>query len=273
MKNALATVFKLSTLVTGIAVFAGGCAATGPAIDTTYTATAQDSRVQFIVLHFTSTDFAESLKTLTQGDVSAHYLVRDDPVIVYRLVDESRRAWHAGESSWEGTTQLNAASIGIEIVNRGDRDGAWQEYPPKQIDAVVALVASLVRKYHVPPDRVVGHSDIAPLRKVDPGPRFPWKRFADAGLAEWPDAARVTQQQAKYEAVLPDAEWFQQRLACVGYAIESTGAFDEQTRRVLAAFQMHFRAASHEGNADAQSAAILDALVSTRPGDASWCSR
>ena len=265
--------FRLSTFVTGIAVFAAGCATTGPAIDTSYTAAAQDSRVQFIVLHFTSTDFAESLETLTHGDVSAHYLVRDDPVIVYRLVDESQRAWHAGESSWEGNTQLNAASIGIEIVNRGDRDGAWQAYPPKQVDAVVALVDSLARKYHVPPDRVVGHSDIAPLRKIDPGPRFPWKRLADAGLSEWPDPARVEALRPKYEAALPDAEWFQQRLACVGYGIESTGAFDEQTRRVLAAFQMHFRAASHEGDADAQSAAILDALVATRPGDASWCSR
>ena len=260
-------------MVTGIAVFAAGCATTGPAIDTTYTATAQDSRVQFIVLHFTSTDFAESLETLTHGDVSAHYLVRDDPVIVYRLVDESQRAWHAGESSWQGNTQLNAASIGIEIVNRGDRDGAWQEYSPKQIDAVVALVASLVRKYHVPPDRVVGHSDIAPLRKIDPGPRFPWKRFADAGLSEWPDAAQVAARRPIYEAALPDAEWFQQRLACVGYGIEGTGRFDEQTRRVLSAFQMHFRAASYGGAADAESAAILDALVSTRAGDASWCSR
>lgn len=249
-----------------------GCAATGPAIDTTYTATAQDSRIQFIVLHFTSTDFAESLKTLTQGDVSAHYLVRDDPVIVYRLVDESRRAWHAGESSWEGNTQLNAASIGIEIVNRGDRDGAWEAYPPRQIDAVVALVAELVRKYHVPPDHVVGHSDIAPLRKLDPGPRFPWKRLADAGLSEWPDAALAAIKRSTYEVVKPDAEWFQQRLQCVGYGIQRTGQLDEQTKRTLAAFQMHFRPADFSGNPDAETAGLLDAIVTTRPGDASWCS-
>jgi len=109
VKNALATASKLSTLVTGIALFLGGCATGGGVIDTTYTATAQDSRIQFIVLHFTSTDFAESLKTLTEDGVSAHYLVRDEPPIVYRLVDDSQRAWHAGESSWEGNTQLNSA--------------------------------------------------------------------------------------------------------------------------------------------------------------------
>jgi len=271
VKNALATASKLSTLVTGIALFLGGCATGGAPIDTTYTATAQDSRIQFIVLHFTSTDFAESLKTLTEDGVSAHYLVRDEPPIVYRLVDDSQRAWHAGESSWEGNTQLNSASIGIEMVNRGNRDGTWQPYAPRQVDAVVGLVAELVRKYHVRPDHVVGHSDIAPLRKVDPGPLFPWKRLADAGLSEWPDEALVANKRAAYEVTRPDAEWFQQRLTCVGYSVERTGAFDEQTRRVLSAFQMHFRPVDFSGTPDAQTAAILDALVTTRPGDATWC--
>jgi len=263
VKKARTTAFKLSTLVTGIALLAG-CAATGPAVDTSYTATAQDSRIQFIVLHFTSTDFAESLKTLTLGDVSAHYLVRDDPAVVYRLVDDSQRAWHAGESSWEGNTQLNAASIGIEIVNRGDRDGNWQDYRPEQVDAVVSLVAQLVRKYHVPPDHVVGHSDIAPLRKVDPGPRFPWKRLADAGLAEWPAADLVAIKRSTYEVVKPGADWYQKRLQCVGYAVPRTGAFDEDTRKVIAAFQMHFRAASFDGTPDAETAAIADSLAATR---------
>ncbi|HEX4333201.1 MAG TPA: N-acetylmuramoyl-L-alanine amidase [Usitatibacter sp.] len=241
----------------------GGCAA-GGAIDTSYSAASQDSRIQFIVIHFTSTDFAESLKTLTQGDVSAHYLVRDEPAVVYRLVDDSRRAWHAGESSWEGNTQLNAASIGIEIVNRGDRDGEWQEYRPAQVDAVVELVRDLVRKYGVRPDRVVGHSDIAPQRKVDPGPRFPWKRLADAGLAEWPAADLVALKRRTYEAVDPGAAWFQHRLACVGYAVPGTGEFDEDTRNVLRAFQMHFRPSSHDGSPDAETAAMIDALADAR---------
>lgn len=245
------------------ALLCSACA-TAPSIDETYRATAQDDRIQFIVLHFTSTDFDQSLETLTRGDVSAHYLVRDDPVRVYQLVDDSRRAWHAGESAWQGNTQLNAASIGIEIVNRGNRDADWQDYPPKQIDAVIALVEELVGKYHVPPDRVVGHSDIAPLRKVDPGPRFPWKRLADAGLAEWPAPDLVAVKRATYEVVKPDAAWFQQRLACVGYAIPRTGEFDDTTRRVIAAFQMHFRTSSFDGTPDAETAAIADSLASSR---------
>lgn len=266
MKIAAATAKKLSTLVTGIAVVAAGCAVK-PAIDTRYSSAAQDSRVQFIVLHFTSTGFDESLALLTKDGVSAHYLVRDDPVAVYRLVDESQRAWHAGESSWEGTTQLNAASIGIEIVNRGDRDGTWQEYPPKQIDAVIALVRDLVRRYHVPPSHVVGHSDIAPLRKVDPGPRFPWKRLADAGLAEWPAAGEVALRRSVFEATKPDAAWYQRRLECVGYAAPRSGQFDEETRRVIAAFQMHFRPANFDGVPDAETAALIDTLAATRtPG-------
>jgi len=251
----------LPSLAAGL--LAAACASF-PAVDTSHPAAAQDSRIQFIVLHFTSTDFDESLATLTQGNVSAHYLVRDDPVRIYQLVDDSRRAWHAGDSAWEGSTQLNAASIGIEIVNRGDRGGAWEDYPAAQVDAVVALVARLARKYDVPPHHVVGHSDIAPLRKVDPGPRFPWKRLADAGLAEWPRADLVAERRAAYEGALPDAEWFQQRLACVGYGVPRSGEFDEATRRVIAAFQMHFRPASFDGTPDAETAAIADTLAATR---------
>src|SRR6476469_5996952 len=100
------------------ALLAAGC--TTLPIDTSYTSQGQDSRVQFLVIHFTSESFASSLKTLTTGPVSAHYLVNDDPPTIYRLVDENRRAWQAGASSWKGQTQLNAASIGIEIVNRGN---------------------------------------------------------------------------------------------------------------------------------------------------------
>src|SRR5947209_1727728 len=105
-----------------IASLATGCAS-GPSIDTSYTAVNQDSRVKFVVIHFTNESWESSLSTLTAGkaQVSSHYLVRDDPPVIYRLVDESKRAWHAGVSSWRRTTALNSASIGIEIVNMGDR--------------------------------------------------------------------------------------------------------------------------------------------------------
>ena len=241
-----------------------GCA-TAPSIDRSYTAASQDSRAQFLIIHFTSSDFASSLKTLTEGPVSSHYLVRDAPPTIYRLVDENRRAWHAGDSSWKGWTQLNAASIGIELVNLGGNEGSdgieFPDYPKKQIDALVVLVKSIVARHDIAPDRILGHSDIAPLRKVDPGPRFPWKRLADEGLIPWPDAARVAAKRAVYENALPDTEWFQRKLAEHGFGIVQSGAYDEMTERVLAAFQMKYRPARYDGVPDAQTAAILDVLT------------
>ena len=235
--------------------------ASGPAIDTSYTAVSQDSRVRFLVLHFTSGDFPSSLRILTEGDVSAHYLVRDDPPTVYRLVDESRRAWHAGPSAWLGHSGLNEGSIGIESVNRGDELGGWQAYPDAQIDVVVALVKDIVKRHGIRPERIVGHSDIAPQRKSDPGPRFPWKRLADEGLIPWPDAAEVARRQRVFEQELPDVEWFQRMLSRHGFAVPLDGALDEETVRVIAAFQMKYRPARFDGQPDAQTAALVDVLV------------
>ena len=241
-----------------------GCAS-APRLDTTYTSVSQDSRAQFLVIHFTSEEFHSSLKVLTEGPVSSHYLVRDDPPIVYRLVDEGRRAYHAGMSSWKGQTQLNAASIGIEIVNLGDRGAPdaliWYDYPQAQIDVVVALVKDIVKRHDIRPDRVVGHSDIAPQRKVDPGPRFPWKRLADEGLIPWPDADAVTRRRPAFEDRLPDIAWFQQKLEQHGFAVPRNGELDPATRNVVAAFQMKYRPARFDGNPDAETAAMLDVLV------------
>ena len=145
-----------------------GCAS-GPHIDTSYTAKGQDSRAQFLIIHYTAGGFQGSLKWLTEGPVSSHYLVNDKPTVIYGLVDDSRRAYHAGISYWKGNTQLNASSIGIEIVNLGSKktpDGTqWFEFPSAQIDAVVALVKKIVKEHGITPDRVLAHSDIAPQRK------------------------------------------------------------------------------------------------------------
>ena len=239
-----------------------GCAA-GPPIDTTYRSSGHESRVQFVVIHFTSEGFAPSLKILTEGPVSSHYLVNDAPPTIYRLVEEDRRAWHAGLSSWQGNTNLNSSSIGIEIVNTGfDRvTGTWAEYPEPQLRAVIELVQDIVRRHKIRPDRIVGHSDIAPQRKVDPGPKFPWKRLADVGLIPWPDAARVAQRRMSYETALPDVAWFQQVLRRHGFEVPSTGELDAATRRVISAFQMKYRPAAHDGTPDAETAALLDVLV------------
>jgi N-acetylmuramoyl-L-alanine amidase len=242
-----------------------GCA-TGPRIDHTYTAKGQSPRVKFIVLHYTVSDLPSSIKILSQQQVSAHYLVTDEAQpVIYGLVDESQQAWHAGYSSWKGFTQLNTSSIGIEIVNPG-----WKEtpqgrvyfpFPQSQMDAVVGLVKDIAQRYHVTPDNIVGHNEIAPQRKQDPGPLFPWYRFAQEGLIVWPDANRVAAVLPTYEAQLPDVTWFQQKLAQHGYGITPTGTFDEQTRNVLAAFQAKFRPANFEGNMDAETAALLDVLT------------
>lgn len=251
---------------------AAGCAS-GPRIDTTHASVNQDSRVQFLVIHFTNEDFPISLKTLTEASsrpVSSHYLVRDDPPVVYRLVDEGQRAWHAGVSSWRRVTALNSASIGIEIVNAGDMPSApgtppgelvFPEYPKAQIDVVVALVKDIVKRHGIRPENIVGHSDIAPQRKVDPGPKFPWKRLADEGLIPWPDAERVAQRRAAMEQALPDIAWFQERLYRHGFEVPRNGELDEATVRVISAFQMKYRPSRYDGMPDAETAAILDVLV------------
>jgi len=240
-----------------------GCTS-GPRIDTSYSARSQDSRVRYVVLHYTSEDFRGSLRELTEGEVSSHYLIDARPATIYRLVEEDRRAWHAGNSQWRGRTWLNASSIGIELVNPGYRDTPtgrlWYPYPPEQIEALIALLKDIVQRHQLGPEAVIGHSDIAPLRKVDPGPLFPWKRLAEAGLLVWPDAQRVAELQARYAARLPSVSWFQNQLIRHGYALERHGVLDDETRRVIAAFQMKYRPARFDGEPDAETAALLTTL-------------
>ena len=244
-------------------------------IDRSHTAISQDSRAQFLILHYTAIDHPKSLRVLTQEAVSSHYLVSDgaDDVpgnarpVIYQLVDENRRAYHAGVSYWKGHTQLNAASIGIEIVNIGYRDTPsgrqYFDYPKAQMDLVVALVKKIVKEHDIKPDRILGHSDIAPQRKSDPGPRFPWKRLADEGLIPWFDEAAVATKKIEYEKQLPDVEWFQKKLDQFGYAVPLNGEHDKATRAVITAFQLRFRQAKFDGNPDAETAAILDVMTSS----------
>jgi N-acetylmuramoyl-L-alanine amidase len=246
-----------------------GCATpppSGPVLDHTYTAKGQASRVRFLVLHYTVGDKASSLATLTQQEVSAHYLVTDDPVpIIYNLVDEKNAAWHAGNSSWKNFTQLNNSSIGIEIVNPGYKDTpngrVYAPFPQSQIDALIPLVKDIVARHHIAPENVLGHSDIAPQRKQDPGPMFPWKQLAAAGLVTWPDANRVATLNPYFQQQLPDVAWFQKKLAGWGYGLVQSGQLDEQTRTVLSAFQMKYRPANIDGNPDAETASLLETLT------------
>ena len=239
-------------------------------IDTSHDSVVQASRVQFLVLHYTVADFDESLDILArQGRVSSHYLVQDDPVKVFRLVDESRLARHAGVSYWAGMTALNASSIGIEIVNPGYVDTpegrVYAPYPQEQIDVVIRLSKEIMARHEIRPEFVLGHADIAPGRKQDPGPLFPWKQLADAGLVPWPDEAMVAERLAFHAAnPLPDVAWFQQRLAAVGYRVPDNGELDEDTRNVISTFQMKYRPADISGEPDAETAAWLE--VASTPG-------
>lgn len=243
-----------------------GCAS-GPRIDTSHSSIGHDSRVQFIVLHYTSTDLPRSLRLLSGRDVSSHYLIGESPATIYRLVDEDRRAWHAGESEWNGRTWLNATSIGIELVNQGYEQSAdgrrlWYPYSQAQIDALVVLLKDIMARHGLKPGAIIGHSDIAPQRKVDPGPLFPWKRLAEEGLVPWPDAGAVAAAQAHYAAAgLPAIGWFQEALAAQGYRVPRHGHLDDETRNVIAAFQMKYRPTRFDGEPDAETAAMLQVLV------------
>ena len=239
----------------------------GVPIDTRYTAKGQDSRALFLILHYTVADTPLSIKILTQEEVSSHYLLSDEaPPVIYRLVDESRRAWHSGPSYWRGHGMLNASSIGIEIVHPGFRarpDGSreYLPFPKAQIDALIPLVKDIVKRHEIRPERILGHAEVLPQFKEDPGPTFPWKRLADEGLVPWPDAARVAAQRAVYEAALPDVAWFQDALAKHGYFLPKSGVLDEATQRVIASFQMRYRPSNYDGKPDAETAALVQVLI------------
>ncbi|CAB3689225.1 N-acetylmuramoyl-L-alanine amidase AmiD [Achromobacter animicus] len=258
---------RLFSTLLAAAVLAG-CAARGPAgldLDTSITAVSQSSRVRSVVVHYTTVNDAESLRLLSKGKVSAHYLLDLDGR-AHRLVDENRAAWHAGASSWYGNIATNSTSIGIEIVNPGWTEGSdgervWHPYDDRQVRALTILLRDIIRRHNIVPENVVGHSDIAPQRKVDPGPLFPWKTLADAGIGRWYNEAGAAQHLARLQIEgVPDVAWFQKQLQRLGYASPQDGTLDRATINTLAAFQMHYRPALHDGQPDAETAAIMLAM-------------
>lgn len=241
-----------------------------------YPSASQNERIAFLILHYTDEDDTHSLRLLTEPahQVSAHYLIPRDtdqtPLPVYQLVPDSQRAWHAGRSRWHQYAGLNASSLGIEIVNLGypledallpAHQRRWQPYTQAQIAAIGALTQKLVQRYRIPPTQVLAHSDVAPERKQDPGPHFPWRELAlHYGVGAWPDEARVTALRQQPAPPWNALTW-QQQLARYGYGVAPSGTWDEQSHAALRAFQLHFRPALVSGEPDEQSQAILTALL------------
>jgi N-acetylmuramoyl-L-alanine amidase len=229
-------------------------------------------RVRFIrpdsvILHYTGMPTgAEALAWLcnSASEVSSHYFVWEDGRVV-QLVAENRRAWHAGRSHWKGESDINSASIGIEIVNPGHSDlsGAG-ELPP--FPDVIALVRDICARNLIAPERVLAHSDIAPARKRDPGEKFPWECLWRAGIGHWTDPAPIEDGPIYRRGQEgPAIRALQTLLALYGYGVELTGAYDGQTQTVVAAFQRHFRPERVDGAPDSSTIATLRALIASLP--------
>ncbi len=214
--------------------------------------------VDMLVLHYTGMrSGAAALDRLTDpsAKVSAHYLIEEDGR-VFRLVPEERRAWHAGEAFWRGSTDINARSIGIELVNPGHEFG-YRSFPEAQMAALERLAADIVARHPIPPGNVVGHSDVAPTRKQDPGERFDWARLARAGVGLWPFTDLGTPSGPSEHAM----GTVQELLRAFGYGVAVTGGLDGPTMAAVEAFQRHFRPALVQGFPDLNTVRRLEALV------------
>jgi N-acetylmuramoyl-L-alanine amidase len=221
--------------------------------------------IDMIVLHYTEQTGPDALDRLRDPiyKVSSHYLVYEDGR-VDQLVPEALRAQHAGVSLWEGVSDNNSRSIGIEIVNLG-HSGGLPDFPDAQIEAVIALCHDILARHPIRADRVVAHSDIAPARKIDPGEKFPWARLAAAGVGLWVEPTPIK----RGAALGPGAQGgtvadLQRRLARYGYGLEATGEYDDATGIVVAAFQRHFRPACVDGIADRSTVDTLHRLLTAQ---------
>lgn len=237
-------------------------------IDKSHASPNANQRIFSLVLHYTALDLNTSLKALTDpnSQVSAHYLIPEQSISgkrqIFQLVDEKERAWHAGASAWQKRINLNDSSIGIEIVNLGysDKDGKrlWHPFTDYQIESVIELAKIIIARYQIHPTCVIGHSDIAPGRKIDPGPLFPWKKLYENGIGAWFEEKELNFKCTSHEI---DIQKLQLSLQAYGYNVKITGQLDTQTRTILQAFQLHFRPRNYSGEPDIETIAILENLL------------
>jgi len=211
--------------------------------------------VDILLLHYTDMATAEdAVDRLCDpaAQVSAHYLVAEDGR-VWRLVDEQRRAWHAGVAWWDGAADINSRSVGIEIANPGHSHG-YRAFPEAQMAAVESLCRGILARHPIPPHRVLGHSDVSPGRKIDPGHLFDWRRLAAAGIGLWPVEPAP--------AGLSDAAVVE-ALAGIGYRTESLDCGDPANRAALSAFRRHWCPDTLDRPFDRAMAGRLKALADT----------
>lgn len=222
-----------------------------------------DAWPEILLLHYTGMrNSREALARLCspEAEVSAHYLVFEDGAIV-QMVAEARRAWHAGAEPWGGVSDVNSRSIGIEIANPG-HDHGYSDFPAAQIKAVIALCRDVITRHGIRAERVLAHSDIAPLRKQDPGEKFPWQTLFEAGVGHWvsPDPPGSMVGALEQGAHGPCVSELQGALAAYGYGIAVDGRYDQLTKAVVQAFQRHFRPQRVDGIADLSTVTTLRRL-------------
>lgn len=244
-------------------------------VKTYFPSLAQNFRQKYIVLHYTAIPLDKSILALTERSVSAHYLVNDkDDNEIYQLVDENKRAYHAGISLWRSDKNMNDNSIGIEIVNMGyvvDSTGkrVFAPFNEIQLKKVFQLVKDIADRYQIPATNILGHSDVAPTRKQDPGPMFPWKKlFEEQNIGMWYDDASMKSimmtSMADFD-MNKDKNTFifkcQQDLQKLGYDINPSGSWNDDNKKVVEAFQFHFRPENYDGAVDLVTYSILQALL------------
>ncbi len=226
-------------------------------------------RPDILLLHYTGMPDAHgALEWLRNpvSEVSAHYFVYEDGRVI-QMVPEARRAWHAGRSFWKGETDINSASIGVEIVNEG-HPGGLPSFPEAQIAAVIDLGRDICGRWGIPAERVLGHSDVAPVRKVDPGENFPWGRLAEAGVGHFVEPAPlIAGPSFRLGEASPPVAALQSMLSLYGYDVPVSGEYCAKTKGVVEAFQRHFRPAQVDGVADASTLDTLHRLLKALPSE------
>jgi N-acetylmuramoyl-L-alanine amidase len=219
-----------------------------------------------IVLHYTGMAdgrMAVHRLTTTGTEVSSHYIVHEDGRII-QSVQEVKRAWHAGASAWAGENDINSCSIGVEIIN-GGHDYGLPAYPLRQVAAVIALCKGIIIRRNIPPHRVLGHSDISPGRKQDPGEKFPWALLAASGVGQYVTPAKIEAGPTMAVGAAGDnVRALQEALASYGYGVVVSGIYDFATVEVVTAFQRHFRPELIDGVADVSTVTTLKNLLTAR---------